>query len=187
MSGDPSEAIRTNDRVAMTVSVAPTSAALAGRAPGDPVPQTLRRIIGLVRGVDHDRGIAEVYWETGAARVHRLDELAKWRARRIDFAADFTRYPGGRYREEGPWTGQRFLEDVLVPALKGSDVVTIAMDGAAGFGSSFLDGAFGELGRDPGRYGLAGVELSRIITVETRDERLREIIRQLLEKGNWDL
>lgn len=49
----------------------------------------------------------------------------------IDIAADFSRYPGGRYRRDGDFSGEQFREDVLVPILKNSDsILRLRFDGA---------------------------------------------------------
>lgn len=60
-------------------------------------------------------------------------------------------FPGGRYRADGPYSGEWFREEVLRPALEsaaqGGDRVTVDLDGAPGYGSSFLDEAFGGLVR----------------------------------------
>jgi len=36
-----------------------------------------REILGVVQWVDHEREVAEVYWETGETRVHVLKDLVK--------------------------------------------------------------------------------------------------------------
>ena len=67
----------------------------------------------------------------------------------ISIADDFSAYPAGRYPNDGKYNGTTFRKDVLVPALKGSnDQVEVIFDGVAGFGSSFLEEAFGGLIRD---------------------------------------
>lgn len=63
----------------------------------------------------------------------------------INFATEFTRYPGGRYREQGELSGEEFRDDLLVPALKGHDQVILRLDDVFGFPSSFIDEAFGVL------------------------------------------
>jgi hypothetical protein len=64
----------------------------------------------------------------------------------INIARDFSRSPVGRFREDGPHSGQAFREDVLVPSLAKGDVVII-LDGTDGYPSSFLEEAFGGLVR----------------------------------------
>ncbi len=63
----------------------------------------------------------------------------------ISIAKQFSPNPAGRYPEDGPFNGERFRQDFLIPALNDSDVVTVVLDGVSGFGSSFLEEAFGGL------------------------------------------
>jgi hypothetical protein len=84
----------------------------------------------------------------------------------INVAADFTRFPAGRYRSDGPYSGERFREDFLIPALVSGATVRVILDGTMGFGSSFLEEAFGGLARD-GRFPRD--VLLRSLTLESRD------------------
>jgi hypothetical protein len=61
----------------------------------------------------------------------------------INVAIDFTKFPGGRFREDGPGSGQEFREDFLLPALKSFDRVIVNFDGVAGYAASFLEESFG--------------------------------------------
>lgn len=63
----------------------------------------------------------------------------------INVASDFSRFPAGRYRDDGPFSGQLFRESCLFPAYEAGGAVTIVLDGARGYGSSFLEEAFGGL------------------------------------------
>lgn len=67
--------------------------------------------------------------------------------RTIVVARDFSRSPAGRHEVDGPFSGEKFREDLLIPALKGDERVEIDLRGALGFGSSFLEEAFGGLVR----------------------------------------
>ena len=86
---------------------------------------------------------------------------------RISIADDFSPYPGGRVRADGPKSGEAFRDEVLLPALKRAeqkgDSVTVSLDGVAtGLGPSFLEEAFGGLVRK-GPYSPARLrELMRI-------------------------
>lgn len=71
-------------------------------------------------------------------------------AHAISIANDFSDCPAGRYRKDGPFSGEGFREDMLVPALEGASAVEINLDGALGYGSSFLEEAFGGLVREAG-------------------------------------
>jgi hypothetical protein len=63
--------------------------------------------------------------------------------------ADFTIRPGGRYREDGPYSGEEFRETILIPALEKGDVVVDLSD-LEGVGSSFLEEIFGGIVRAKG-------------------------------------
>lgn len=65
----------------------------------------------------------------------------------ISIANEFTQTPAGRYETDGPFSGQKFREEVLVPALRAGKKIAIDLDGTIGFGSSFLEEAFGGLVR----------------------------------------
>lgn len=68
----------------------------------------------------------------------------------IHIADDFSDVPYGRYDEDGPDNGQRFREDYLLKAMQEYDEVHVYLDGALGYGSSFLDEAFAGLYRTNG-------------------------------------
>ena len=68
----------------------------------------------------------------------------------ISIANDFSAYPAGRYPADGEYNGTTFREEVLLPALTDDARVEVTFDDVAGFGSSFLDEAFGGLIRDEG-------------------------------------
>lgn len=63
----------------------------------------------------------------------------------IHLARDFSKFPAGRFRSDGPHSGERFREELLVPALRGNMQVTVSLDGTMGYSSSFLEEAFGGL------------------------------------------
>lgn len=79
-------------------------------------------------------------------------------------AEQFTRTPGGRYPSDGPFSGERFREEVLLPALRGGKQVAVSLDGAIGFGSSFLEEAFGGLIR----AGFAESDLRNRLVVQAK-------------------
>jgi hypothetical protein len=68
-------------------------------------------------------------------------------AMRIRVSQDFSDVPAGRYRTDGPFSGEAFREDHLWPALRAHEQVTVDLDGTEGYGSSFLEEAFGGLVR----------------------------------------
>jgi hypothetical protein len=66
----------------------------------------------------------------------------------LSVADNFTKYPGFRYRHLGKGSGEEFFTDHLIPAFRDYDKVIIELDGTNGYGSSFLEEAFGSLVRD---------------------------------------
>lgn len=95
----------------------------------------------------------------------------------IDVARDFSRFPAGRFRTDGPFSGQRFREDLLVPALKQSGRVTVRLDGAMGFGSSFLEEAFGGLVRN---HEYTAESVLEALSFEASDPSLVDEIREYI-------
>lgn len=73
----------------------------------------------------------------------------------ISILKNFSENPAGRYVTDGPNSGERFREELLLPALRSSSKVVVDLDGALGFGSSFLEEAFGGLVR-------AGIKASEL-------------------------
>jgi hypothetical protein len=68
------------------------------------------------------------------------------------FVADqFSKVPGARLRRDGPNSAEEFRADVLIPALRSAindnAALDVLLDGTAGYGSSFLEEAFGGLVR----------------------------------------
>lgn len=82
---------------------------------------------------------------------------------------DFTEYPGPRYDNQGPESGERFYVEKLNPAFlrcyKKGSMLVVNLDGTAGFASSFLDEAFGQL-----TYDFGAALLDDILLIESVDE-----------------
>jgi len=70
------------------------------------------------------------------------------RTKTIDIAKDFSSVPAGRHLSDGDYSGEFFRESLLRPALKEFEKVEVILDDTAGFGSSFLEEAFGGLVRE---------------------------------------
>jgi STAS-like domain of unknown function (DUF4325) len=94
----------------------------------------------------------------------------------INVREDFTRFPAGRYISDGRYSGERFRDEFLVPALKASDRVEIYMDGTLSPGSSFLEEAFGGLLRQ----GFTSNDLATRLKIFASDEVLVAEVRQYL-------
>ncbi|MEW9796644.1 STAS-like domain-containing protein [Alteromonas sp. CYL-A6] len=59
--------------------------------------------------------------------------------------SEFTFFPGPRYRRLGKNSGEEFREDVLMPDIEEHKKIQLDLDGVLGYGSSFLEEAFGGL------------------------------------------
>jgi len=90
----------------------------------------------------------------------------------IDIAKQFSVLPAGRDPNDGPDSGERFRREFLVPAFAEYDKVVVVLDGAEGYGSSFLDESFGGLIRVEG---MTAAELHRRLEViSNEDETFRD-------------
>lgn len=69
----------------------------------------------------------------------------------LKISKDFSATPGGRFANEGDFSGEEFRNSKLRPeyekALKGKNKLIIDLDGCMGYPSSFLDESFGGLAR----------------------------------------
>ena len=97
----------------------------------------------------------------------------------INVAKDYSPFPAGRFMTDGPYSGERFRQDILAPALAKSEVIEVELDGVSGFGSSFLDEAFGGLVR--GNL-IAAADVTRRIKLHASDESLIEEVLSYMRK-----
>ncbi|MGX5672762.1 STAS-like domain-containing protein [Thermomonas fusca] len=94
----------------------------------------------------------------------------------INVARDFSPVPGGRFDEDGEFNGSRFRREYLVPKLQSCESVDVIIDGTEGFGSSFLEEAFGGLVRLEGFKADDLRNRLRIIAEDPRSQRYRRKI-----------
>lgn len=77
-------------------------------------------------------------------------------------ASEFTKTPGPRYICEGEYSGELFRVEHLAPefskAVTEGYVLVVDLDGTAGYGTSFLEEAFGGLIRN-NKYSIAQLEI----------------------------
>lgn len=86
----------------------------------------------------------------------------------LSIARDFSPFPAGRKRGDGPYTGEKFREDLLAPRLKKHTKVILDLDGVEGLPSSFLEEIFGGLVRE----GFAVAMLRELIEIRSTDPEL---------------
>ena len=60
---------------------------------------------------------------------------------------DFSKYPGPWYSHLGSFSGEEFRDEFLIPAINEYEFIGVNLDGVFGYGSSFLEEAFGGLVR----------------------------------------
>ncbi len=94
----------------------------------------------------------------------------------IHIAKDFSEYPAGRYKEHGPNSGERFRDEILAPAFLNNPGknVHVNIGDILGYGSSFLEEAFGGLIRE---YDLTKEDVLARLEIKNglKSDRLRII------------
>jgi len=64
---------------------------------------------------------------------------------KISLVKDFSEFPGGRLKKDGPFSGEEFRERFLVKAIAEGNPLIIDLNGAYSIPPSFLDESFGSL------------------------------------------
>lgn len=95
---------------------------------------------------------------------------------------DFTEFPGPRHETIGEFSGERFRDEVLLKAIEehGVDMIRVDLDGTAGYGSSFLEEAFGGLVRKGINWQSVTALCDRMISEE--DPSLIDEIKSYVEE-----
>ena len=94
----------------------------------------------------------------------------------VEVASRFSKWPGGRFEKDGPNSGERLREELLVPALSAGTVL-VRLDGVRGCGSSFLEEAVGGLVR----RGFTADQLRERLRIEAAEELVEEAWRYIEE------
>ena len=100
--------------------------------------------------------------------------------------ADWTHHPAGRFRSDGPYSGEQWRDDFLIPAMErvesaGGSTLQLDLSGIRGAGSSFLEEVFGGLVRTrPQLDAVVRLEfVNREHTEDVGDYRNDAIMRRL--------
>lgn len=80
----------------------------------------------------------------------------------ISVSREYSETPAGRFKKDGPKSGEEFRDTFLIPNLKGGKKVTVQLDGVLGYGSSFLEEAFGGLVRS----GFSAEDLKERLSIQ---------------------
>lgn len=97
---------------------------------------------------------------------------------KVSIAKDFTRYPSGRYKKNGETSGEAFRERFLEGPIGRGEPVTVELDGTIGYGSSFLEEAFGGLVR---KLRPQSGSLSTLLLLKSDDPVLLEEINSYID------
>lgn len=93
----------------------------------------------------------------------------------VSVAKDFNRYPAGRYKRNGETSGEAFRERFLEEPLKNGEHVTVDFDGTVGYGSSFLEEAFGGAVR---KLNLSADFVLNHLTLKSTDASICDEVRE---------
>ena len=88
----------------------------------------------------------------------------------INIARDFSDTPGARHISDGPFSGQQFRDEILIPKYKEAcekgEMLQVNLDGCYGFATSFLEESFGGLVREIKEKGV-----ERVLEIISNDDR----------------
>ena len=98
----------------------------------------------------------------------------------VNVAKDFSRFPAGRFRRHGKYSGEVFREQFLIPAVTKKQRLLVELDGTLGYGSSFLEEAFGGLMRVTG---AAPEDVMTLIQLKSDDTSLVQEIQDYIRHG----
>lgn len=96
----------------------------------------------------------------------------------VSVAKDFTRFPAGRYKRNGSTSGEAFRERFLEPAIREGQTVEVDLDGTIGYGSSFLEEAFGGLVRS---LQLPETHILQLLKLKSSDPSIIEEVQQYIK------
>ncbi len=97
----------------------------------------------------------------------------------INIANEYTKTPGGRFEKEGQFSGEDFRKKLLQPKYeeckRRREKLIVNLDGGYGYGSSFLEEAFGGLVRN-----LKDPQIVNIKIISNEEPKLLEDVRQYI-------
>lgn len=106
----------------------------------------------------------------------------------LKIVSDFSRTPGVRYKSEGPFSGEEFRKEKLLPkckeAFSKNSKLIINLDGTAGLGTSFLEESFGGLIREDSLDYFKLMQTLVFISTENPDyeDEIKEYMKDAYER-----
>lgn len=99
------------------------------------------------------------------------------------YVKDFSLFPGPRYIKDGKASGEEFRDSILIPAIKLDPEITLDLDGVEGYGSSFLEEAFGGAIRS----GVSAEIMKNIAFISKEDPDLLDEISEYIDTAIQEL
>jgi STAS-like domain of unknown function (DUF4325) len=101
-----------------------------------------------------------------------------------NMAKEFSATPAGRDSKDGDYNGELFRLSVLVPAMNSNEQFVLDIRDVKGFGSSFLEEAFGGLVRD---HGFVATEIKSKIKILYKRKYREEEIHSYIDDAQAEL
>lgn len=95
----------------------------------------------------------------------------------VNIAKDFTRFPSGRYKSHGQTSGEEFRCKFLEEPIRRGEKVVVEFDGTLGYGSSFLEEAFGGVVRS---LKLSSSQILGLLEFRSTDQTISEEVTQYI-------
>ena len=92
---------------------------------------------------------------------------------RIRISSEFTSTPFGRYKGDGPESGEVFREKLLIPAFEKYGRVELILDGLDGLPSSFWEEVMGGIIRS----GMSFADLKAKLSIVTSESEMQTFVR----------
>lgn len=92
---------------------------------------------------------------------------------RIRISSEFTSTPFGRYKGDGPESGEVFREKVLIPAFEAHNQIELVLDGLDGLPSSFWEEVMGGIIRS----GMSIDDLKSRLSISTSENEMQTFVR----------
>jgi hypothetical protein len=102
----------------------------------------------------------------------------------INVSTDFTRFPSGRFKKNGSTSGEAFREQFLEKPISEGQKVVVVLDGTVGYGSSFLEEAFGGLVR---KLKVSADRVLSLMDFQASDTSLVDEIKQYVRDADSTL
>lgn len=106
---------------------------------------------------------------------------------KIIIASDFSDHPGARYRKDGEFSGEQFLDEILRPrfekAVSGGYLLLVDLDRVYGYPSSFVSGSFGKLSLDKGASHVLQYLRFKSIDNPLNEEKIVREVKDPTRKG----